>query len=49
MHLGRPILHPREIPAGVTDVLVGLNPGRAREILDQAGLLGRPGLRFFFP
>jgi SAM-dependent methyltransferase len=48
-HLERPILHPREIPAGVTEVLVGLNPGRAREILDQAGLLGRPGLRFFFP
>ena len=48
-HLGRPIVHPREIPAGVTDVLVGLNPGRARDILAQAGLLGRPGLRWFFP
>jgi hypothetical protein len=48
-HLGRPIVHPRTIPAGVTDVLVGLNPGRARDILAQAGLLGRPGLRLFFP
>ena len=48
-HLGRPILHPREIPADVTDVLVGLNPGRARDILAQAGLLDRPRLRFFFP
>jgi SAM-dependent methyltransferase len=48
-HLGRPVLHPRAIPTGVTDVLVGLNPGRARDILAQAGLLGRPGLRFFFP
>jgi SAM-dependent methyltransferase len=48
-HLGRPIVHPREIPSGVTDVLVGLNPGRARDILAQAGLLERPGLRFFFP
>ena len=48
-HLGRPILHPREIPGDVTDVLVGLNPGRARDILAQAGLLDRPRLRFFFP
>jgi SAM-dependent methyltransferase len=48
-HLGRPVVHPRAIPAGVTDVLVGLNPGRARDILTQAGLLGRPGLRFFYP
>jgi len=48
-HLGRPVVHPREIPAGVSDVLVGLNPGRARDILAQAGLLGRPRLRFFFP
>jgi SAM-dependent methyltransferase len=48
-HLGRPVVHPREIPAAVTDVLVGLNPRRARDILAQAGLLERPGLRFFFP
>jgi 2-polyprenyl-3-methyl-5-hydroxy-6-metoxy-1,4-benzoquinol methylase len=48
-HLGRPILHPSTMPATVTDVLVGLSPGRAREILAQAGLLGRPGLRLFFP
>jgi len=48
-HLGRPVVHPRTIPADVTDVLVGLNPSRARDILAQAGLLGRPGLRFFFP
>jgi SAM-dependent methyltransferase len=49
MHLGRPIVHPREMPAGVSDVLVGLNPGRARDILAQAGLLERPGLRLYFP
>jgi 2-polyprenyl-3-methyl-5-hydroxy-6-metoxy-1,4-benzoquinol methylase len=48
-HLGRPIVHPREISPAVTDVLVGLSPGRARDILAQAGLLERPGLRFFFP
>ena len=48
-HLGRPIVHPREIPPAVTDVLVGLSPARARDILAQAGLLERPGLRFFFP
>jgi SAM-dependent methyltransferase len=48
-HLGRPIVHPRQMPADVTDVLVGLSPGRARDILAQAGLLERPGLRFFFP
>lgn len=48
-HLERPILHPRAIPAEVTDVLVGLNPGRARDILARAGLLERPGLRFFYP
>lgn len=48
-HMGRPVVHPRDIPASVSDVLVGLNPGRAREILGQAGLLDRPRLRFFFP
>ena len=48
-HLGRPIVHPRQIPPAVTDVLVGLNPGRAQDILAQAGLLERPGLRFFLP
>ena len=48
-HLGRPVVHPREIPAAVSDVLVGLNPGRARDILAQTGLLDRPRLRFFFP
>ena len=48
-HMGRPVVHPRDIPSGVSDVLVGLNPGRARDILTQAGLLARPGLRFFFP
>jgi len=48
-HMGRPIMHPRQLPPAVTDVLVGLNPGRARDILDQAGLLQRPGLRFFLP
>jgi 2-polyprenyl-3-methyl-5-hydroxy-6-metoxy-1,4-benzoquinol methylase len=48
-HMGRPVIHPRDIPSGVTDVLVGLNPGRAHDILAQAGLLDRPGLRFFFP
>jgi SAM-dependent methyltransferase len=48
-HLGRPILHPREIPPTVTDLLVGLNPARARDILGQAGLLERNGIRFFFP
>jgi SAM-dependent methyltransferase len=48
-HLGKPILHPRQIPAEVSDVLVGLNPGRARDILAQAGLLERRGLRLFFP
>jgi hypothetical protein len=48
-HMGRPIVHPRQLPAGVTDLLVGLNPGRAREILSQAGLLDRPRLRLFFP
>ena len=30
-------------------LLVGLNPGRARTILAQAGLSERSGLRFFFP
>jgi hypothetical protein len=48
-HLGRPIVHPRGLPPAVSDVLVGLNPERARGVLAQAGLLGRPGLRFFFP
>jgi SAM-dependent methyltransferase len=48
-HLGRPIVHPHQIPSEVTDVLVGLNPGRARDILGQAGLLERGRLRFFFP
>jgi C-methyltransferase C-terminal domain len=48
-HMGRPIVHPRQIPPAVTDVLVGLSPGRAREILAHAELLGRPGLRFFLP
>lgn len=48
-HMGRPVVHPRDIPSGVTDVLVGLNPGRARDILAQAGLLDRPRLRCFFP
>ena len=48
-HHGRPIAHPRDLPADVTDILVGLNPGRARGILAQAGLGERPGLRFFFP
>jgi 2-polyprenyl-3-methyl-5-hydroxy-6-metoxy-1,4-benzoquinol methylase len=48
-HLGRPVVHPRDLPANVTDVLVGLNPGRARAILAQAGLSARAGLRFFFP
>ena len=48
-HMGRPIVHPRQIPAAVTDVLVGLNPGRAHDILARAGLLERPGLRFFLP
>jgi hypothetical protein len=28
--------------------LVGLNPGRAQEILTQPGLSDRTGLRFFF-
>jgi hypothetical protein len=42
-------VHPRDLPANVTDVLVGLNPGRARAILAQAGLSARAGLRFFFP
>ena len=48
-HLGRPIVHPRQIPPAVTDVLVGLNPARAHTILAQAGLLERSGLRFFLP
>ena len=48
-HMGRPVVHPRDIPAHVSDVLVGLNPGRARDVLAQAGLLARPNLRFFFP
>ena len=48
-HLGRPVVHPRDIPADVSDLLVGLNPGRARDILAQAGLLGRAALRLFFP
>lgn len=48
-HMGRPVVHPREIPGSVSDVLVGLNPGRARDILAQAGLLDRPRLRLFFP
>jgi len=48
-HLGRPIVHPRDLPSGVTDILVGLNPGRAGAILAQAGLSARAGLRFFFP
>jgi SAM-dependent methyltransferase len=48
-HLGRPVVHPRQIPGDVTDVLVGLSPARARDILAQAGLLERRGLRFFFP
>jgi hypothetical protein len=42
-------MHPREIPSEVSEVLVGLNPGRARDILAQAGLPGWPRLRFFFP
>jgi SAM-dependent methyltransferase len=48
-HLGRPVVHPHVLPSDVTDILVGLNPGRARAILAQAGLSARPGLRFFFP
>ena len=48
-HLGRPVVHPRQLPPDVTDILVGLNPGRARAILAQAGLGERSGLRFFFP
>jgi 2-polyprenyl-3-methyl-5-hydroxy-6-metoxy-1,4-benzoquinol methylase len=48
-HMGRPVLHPRDIPSTISDVLVGLNPARAREILAQAGLPGWPRLRFFFP
>ncbi len=48
-HMGRPIVHPSQLPEGVTDLLVGLNPGRAREILRAAGLLDRPRLRLFFP
>jgi hypothetical protein len=48
-HMGRPVLHPRDFPSDVSDVLVGLNPARARDILAQAGLLGRPRLRIFFP
>lgn len=48
-HLGRPVVHPREMPPAISDVLVGLSPGRARDILAQAGLLERPGVRLFFP
>jgi SAM-dependent methyltransferase len=48
-HMGRPIVHPRLVGPEITHVLVGLNPGRARDILGQAGLLERPGLRLFFP
>ncbi len=48
-HLGSPIAHPRTLPTDVTDILVGLNPGRARAILAQAGLGECSGLRFFFP
>jgi 2-polyprenyl-3-methyl-5-hydroxy-6-metoxy-1,4-benzoquinol methylase len=48
-HMGRPIVHPGQLPSGVSDLLVGLNPGRARDILRQAGLLDRPRLRLFFP
>jgi len=48
-HLGKPILSPKELPHEVSDVLVGLNPGRAKEIMQQAGLLDNPKLRFFFP
>jgi len=48
-HLGRPVVHPRQLPPDVTDILVGLNPGRAQAILAQAGLGERSGLRFFFP
>jgi SAM-dependent methyltransferase len=48
-HMGKPIVHPRDLPEAVSDMLVGLNPGRARGILEQAGLLGRQNLRFFFP
>jgi SAM-dependent methyltransferase len=48
-HMGRPVVHPAQLPPGVTDLLVGLNPGRARGILQAAGLLERPRLRLFFP
>jgi len=48
-HLGKPIIHPSKLPGDVTDVLVGLNPTRAPDILRQAGLLARPGLRLFLP
>lgn len=48
-HLGRPIVHPRDLSSDVTEILVGLNPGRARAILAQAGLSERSGRRFFFP
>lgn len=48
-HMGRPVVHPTQLPSGVTDLLVGLSPGRARDILRQAGLLERPRLRLFFP
>lgn len=48
-HMGRPVVHPAQLPPGVTDLLVGLNPGRARDILRQAGLLDRPRLRLFLP
>jgi SAM-dependent methyltransferase len=49
LHLGRPIVHPRTLPTDVTDILVGLNPGRAQAILAQAGLGERSGLRLFLP
>lgn len=49
VHLGKQIVPPGNLPSHVKDILVGLNPGRARDILAQTGLLAQGDLRFFFP
>src|SRR5207244_394292 len=38
-HLGRPILHPRAMPADVTDDMVGLTAGGEHDILVTQGMV----------
>ncbi len=46
--LGVPIRPPDELPADVEVVYVGLNPARARTIVDDVPVIQRPGLKLVF-